>query len=135
MPLELTIERIQENLKSNKRDSDGLAIPQLGFSLGIWNGLETTPASLGITCGASSRFIKNSVVLSLPPRPPPAGAESIEVFRILLEKTVIAWDPDDAVATSTELLTRSGGGMPWLVGGWLTYRRGERIESHHEGRK
>jgi hypothetical protein len=123
-PLEVTVQGIEQCLKSNNRDGDGTAIHDLGFTLGLWNGAETTSSSLSITCGASSKFIKNSLVLNLPPAPPPADPQSFEAFHILLEKVVAAWDPDNAVATSTEFLNRSGGGMPWVAGGWVTYHRG-----------
>lgn len=128
VPLELSIAGIEEGLKTNNRDSNGTAIRELGFSMGAWNGNDAKPASLGITCGASSNFVKNSVVLDLPPQPPPTEAQSFEVLRVLLEKTIIAWDPDDAVVTSTDFLDRRGGGMPWIVGGWISYHRGGNIE-------
>lgn len=130
-PLEVTLEGLERRLKSNNREDDGTAIHDLGFTLGIWNGAERKSASLAITCGASSKFIKNFVLLNLPSGPPPADAESFEIFRVLLEKAVTAWDPDDAVATSKEFLNRSGGGMPWVAGGWATYHRGQGIELHH----
>lgn len=131
LPLEVTIEGLERHLKSNNRDDDGTPIHDLGFTLGIWNGAETKSVSLAITCGASSKFIKNFVVLNLPPEAPPVDPASFEIFRMLLEKAVFAWDPDDAVATSKEFLIRSGGGMPWVAGGWATYHRGQGIELHH----
>lgn len=130
MPLELTIEAIGERLKTNSQDTDGTPIQELGFNLNVWNGSDANPASLVITCGVFSSFVKNSAVLYLPPQPPPTDAHSCETFRALLEKCVKAWDPDDALVTSTQFLNRKGGGMPWVTGGWATYRRGQCIELH-----
>jgi len=125
VPLEITVDAIEQRLKTNNRDTDGTAIQELGFNLSIWNGSDEASASFSVTCGAFSNFVKNSAVLYLPPQPSPIDAASRTVLRSFLEKSVAAWDPEDAVATSNEFMTRKGGGMPWVAGGWFVYRRGK----------
>jgi hypothetical protein len=54
----------------NRKDVGGEAIPQLGFSVGLWNGrkVEGESASLAVTCGlaANNPHLNNSVALSFP---------------------------------------------------------------------
>jgi hypothetical protein len=127
VPLEISAEAIESCLKTNNRDDDGTAIEELGFRLSLWNGSSGSPTSFTVTCGAFSKFVKNSAVLSLPPQATPMEASAQDLFLSLLETSVQIWDPDDAVATSHESIARSGGGMPWEVGGWFVYRRGSAI--------
>ncbi|QJE99151.1 Tox-REase-5 domain-containing protein [Luteolibacter luteus] len=46
---------------------------------------------------------------------------------VLLEAIVYAWEPDDAVATSPQLIAQRGGGKPWLTKGWLNYSKTEGV--------
>lgn len=123
IPLEVSVEAIHGQLKTNNRDANGTAIQELGFSFNIWNGRDDAPASLAVTCGAFSGFVNNSAVLYLPPQSEPNDADSQGYFKELLHRAVEAWNPDNAVVTSNEFLERKGGGLPWIVGGWLVYKR------------
>ena len=126
--LEAAPDPIEALLRTNSRDIDGNAIQELGFSLSAWNGSsDTTAASLAVTCGAFSTSVKNSAVLYLPSQPPPTDATGLETLKGLLVKAIEAWEPDVAVVTSHEFISREGGGMPWEIGGWLVYRRVEGI--------
>lgn len=125
--LELQAEVIAKRLRTNVRDVGGEAIQELGFSISVWNGLASTPASLAVTCGAFSEYVKNSAVINLPPSAAPQTAGACGPFSALVEKLVVAFDPDIALATSTEYLARAGGGMPWEKGGWVVYTRGKAV--------
>jgi hypothetical protein len=127
VPLDISVEAIEAHLKTNNRDTDGTAIHELGFSLSVWNGIDDSPASFAVTCGAFSNYVKNSAVLSLPSKPVPIDGATQGLLRMLLEQSVQVWDPDSAAATSSESIARAGGGMPWEAGGWFVYRRGKGI--------
>ncbi|MGC4013100.1 MAG: hypothetical protein QM755_01080 [Luteolibacter sp.] len=116
-PVPVTAEEIESYLKTNNRDVDGSAIAELGFNLNLWNG---GSATLSITCGAFSPAIRNSVVVSLPPTAE-VGEGVLATLRSLLDACIDAWDPTNAVATSSQLIAQEGGGMPWQTRGWLNY--------------
>jgi hypothetical protein len=106
-------------LKTNNRDTNGSAIAELGFSLNLWNG---SSSSLSITCGAFSPAIRNSVVVSLPPLAEIKSGD-LENMRLVFEATIDVWDPDQAVVTSSQLMSQKGGGMPWQTKGWFNYSK------------
>lgn len=122
----LTAEGIEPYLKTNNRDTDGAPIVELGFDLGLWNG---GSVSLSITCGAYSPAICNSVVIYLPPTAE-LGENDLATFRSLLDACIDAWEPDHAVATSSQLMAQEGGGRPWQTRGWLNYSKGDPISTH-----
>lgn len=124
----ISVQSIAEQLKTNNRDTDRKPIPELGFSLGAWNGDNDSPASLSITSGCYEERVRNAVLLSFQ-APPPSDDAARGALRRLVEKSVAAWDPDHAVATSTEFLDRKGARIPWEIG-WVTYQRGGTIEIH-----
>jgi len=120
LPVPVTAEGIESYLKTNNRDVDGSAIAELGFNLNLWNG---GSATLSITCGAFSPAIRNSVVVNLPPTAE-VGEDALAMLRSLLDACIDAWEPANAVATSPQLMTQEGGGMPWQTRGWLNYSKG-----------
>jgi hypothetical protein len=106
----------------NRRDADHQPIPDLGYSLGTWNGRDV---SFSATIGCWNEHVGNAVVLDL-------GAETQigeSSYRRIVEAIVSAFDPDHAVVTSHELLARAGVTKPWEAG-LFTYRRGGGIEQH-----
>jgi len=121
-PIALTLESVDSLLTTNKRDMDGVVISELGFRLGAWNGNSSKPANLSITCGAYSQVTKNAVVLHIPPINE-IGNEHLQLFRDLVEIFVKVWDPDDAIATSPQLLKHHDGLMPWETEGWVNYHK------------
>ena len=118
-----TPDKIASRLKTNRREDNDEIMSELGFSIGAWNGGH---ASLHATIGAFTPYIGNSVVLSY-------DESSLDLSRSecrdVLESAVRAFDPDKAVATSSEYVTRMGCGQPWEAG-MLTYTRGGKIEEH-----
>ena len=125
VPVLVTLEGVLPFLRTNNRDSDGSAIEELGFNLGLWNG---SSVGLTITCGAFSPTIRNCVVLSLPATAD-VGADDIAPLRALLEAVIAVWEPDNAVLTSHRLIAMNGGGMPWQTRGWLNYCKSEGVIS------
>ncbi len=122
VPLGLDPPEVASRLRVNRRDVGGDVITELGFSLAVWNGAE---ASLHVTIGAFSPYVSNSVVLAFEA----AAARDPADCRPLLEAAIDAFDPEHAVVTSHELLTRTKAKEAWEVG-WLTYGRGGRVVEH-----
>lgn len=124
--LDVSAESLGEILKTNRRDADGSEISELGFSIGLWNGSDVLPVSFSATCGACTKYVKNSVMLELPADINVGAEESLrpQQVRELLADIIAAFDPDTAVVTSHEYIDRAGGGAPWEAGGWLVYQRG-----------
>lgn len=118
----------------NRRDSDGGAIGELGFSVGLWNGQSKVPIGLHLTCGASttSPGVMNSFVLDLPV---PEG-EATELYELgtarrLVEAVAAAWKPDWATLTSHGLHDALNPPPRQPVLGWITYlSRGRPVPSH-----
>ena len=122
-PLELDVGAVAFTLKVNRRDVGGEVIPELGFSLGVWNG---RTADVSATMGAYSRYVGNSVVLSFSHPPANFGAKE---WKSLVEIAVRELDPDHAVVTSSEYLRKTGAQDPWEAG-WFIFRRGGTIDEH-----
>jgi hypothetical protein len=119
-------EEIEALLRTNNRDSDGSAISELGFNVGMWNGSDRFPCSLTVTCGGYAQSLKNSVVLQLPED---KDVLSQAETRKILECIIAAFDPEHALVTSHQFIDHCGGGPPWEAGGWLVYRRSDGIEN------
>jgi hypothetical protein len=132
-PLEISVEAIEHQLRTNNRDMDGSVIEDLGFSLYVWNGNDNLSASFHVTCGGWSDYVNNWAVLSLPPQIAPIDQVTGKPLRTLLEKSVQVWDPDYAVVTSSEFMARKGGGMPRETGGWFAYECGRGIAASFGG--
>ena len=124
VPVEVTTEWIALHLRAAGADSGSL-MPQVGFSLNLWNGAHAT---LRVTIGAFSQHISNAVVLSF-------GAQAGEVGRGLLQgaldAVIRAFDPEHAVVTSNERMARAGVIKPW-ESGIFTYERGGAVRAHVE---
>jgi hypothetical protein len=113
---------IASQLTVNRKDVGRAQIPDLGFSIDLWNGGN---ASLAATVGANSRYVPNSVVLS------PGQSLSNATWRAIVMVLAQSFDPDHAVVTDNERLSRAGAARPWDVA-WLTYRRGEEVVEHSD---
>lgn len=114
---------IAAQLSVNRTDIGRVVLPQLGFSLGLWNGRD---ASLSATLGATSLRTSNSVVLDLGSGDREASSAS---SKAVLQAMIAAFDPDHGVVTSTQLLSEAGVAHPWQAG-WLTHERGGRVVQH-----
>ncbi len=75
--------------------------------------------SVGATLGGFSEYVKNSLVIQLPPRSKVEGQLSDEVLRNLFTKLAETIRPDDAAITSNSYLDKHGA-LPWEAG-WLLY--------------
>jgi hypothetical protein len=103
---------------------------ELGFSLGLWNGDNTSDASrLSLTCGCASPWVSNACVVNLPEEG--SAAQRLlqaSVLAQVLKAMVLAWEPEYGVATSHSLrehLSESAEAGTFL--GWVSYfshRRG-----------
>jgi len=114
---------IGPKLQTNRRDIGGDDIPELGFSLGVWNGKDAT---LSLHLGSTSARVLNSVVLSFRGTSPEAHAG---LWHPVLGSMIELFDPDHAVVTSNEILTQAKAKNPWEVGR-LTYERGRGVVEH-----
>ncbi|VBA43496.1 hypothetical protein LAUMK13_04560 [Mycobacterium innocens] len=89
----------------NRRDTNGRAIEELGYSVSWWNGNPDASIGLSIGCGQTSPYVTNNLVLNLP-RP---GARSDHLYdpaiaAKLLNIVVDTWQPDHAVWTNHDLV-------------------------------
>lgn len=113
---------VSAQLTQNTRDSDGQAIPELGWQMSAWNGHEVAFSAL---VGSHIAQLVNSVVLNFGPR---GEGPPLPVQEAILELMVRHFDPEHAVATSNELLDRHSAERPWEAA-WLRYARGGAIQS------
>lgn len=118
--VETSAEDILKLLRTNNSEIDGSAISDLGFNLSLWNGNEDHGISFSATCGAFTEYVKNSVVLQLPPGGSEGSLEGVDL-ESLIQDFVDALDPDAAMLTSNDFIDRHGGGAPWEIGGWVYY--------------
>jgi hypothetical protein len=118
-----TVREVAKQFKANRRDIGGEIMPELGRTLGFWNGSEESPCSMQIACGVTAPMIWNSAVLRLPPGMPTIGAANVESVRPLFECMVEVWEPDRATFASVEQMDREGASDATTVLGWLHYDR------------
>ena len=123
----IDLDAIVRVLKANNRDTDGSAITELGFNVGLWNGLTSFPCAINVTCGGYSKSVKNSLVVQLPSDGRALDVLGESSLRQILLGLIAALDPEVAVLTSNDYLNQMGGGAPWEAGGWIVYRREEGI--------
>lgn len=106
-------------LKTNRRDISGDTIADLGFNFAAWTGRQVSmTASLAATCGAFSPVVRNSVVVSFDP----AASPPLDLLEGVLKEAVDAFDPEDAVVTSTECLSAHATIPAWEVPAMLRYK-------------
>ncbi|WP_143074042.1 Imm52 family immunity protein [Roseateles sp. YR242] len=107
--------------KSNRRDVGGDDIAELGFDFTAWNGrVGETAESVSITCGAYSPVIRNCAVLSFDVA---AKKPTVELLERIMKAAVMAFDPDDAVVSSTDILAAHPGVMAWQAPAIPCYTR------------
>jgi len=97
----------------------------LGFHVGLWNGVadEAGTVGLSVTCGSSSPWVNNACVINLP-----TLSESsthilqISTLKALVICVAIAFDPDWCILTSDvhlDILATKDSDEPFA--GWLLY--------------
>jgi hypothetical protein len=120
---EASVECVEKHLRQNHTDIPRRPIPQLGFSLGVWNCDFESSVGFSVTCGCYSTVVGNAAVLTLPRQVPPGDAAAMARFRTLVEKAAVAFDPEVAVATSSELNARGARSVRENPS-WIRYERG-----------
>lgn len=100
------------------------AMPELGFSVSIWNG-QRDGVQVSVRCGvtaAISGAVSNSVVVQLPPGVgETARLYGRDLAQALFTGVVSAWDPSWSTFTNHRL-RRAQASDPWdVVGGWATF--------------
>jgi immunity protein 52 of polymorphic toxin system len=112
-----------------RRDSDDAPIPELGYRVHAWNGIDSDRRSLlEVTAGAlaSGGPFANNVVLKLR-KATATNADLItpDVLRSCLLCTVDAWEPDWAVLGDwdywKQIQNPNTGQLPKVRSGWMTY--------------
>lgn len=96
------------NRGRHRRDTDHGVIEELGFHVGIWNGMKSNRmAGMSITCGLYSTapgLGGNSVVISLPEEL--GELEQSARMENVLEAAVRAWEPEWAGVMSLESMNK-----------------------------
>jgi len=125
--LKIEATEIATELTVNRQDFDNAPIPEQGYSLAIWNGRN---ANLGTTIGSDSAYVTNSVVLSLDTEV--SNILDDDAWRLILERSIVIFDPDDAIIVSDNMQTQLSKGRSNVA--WLIYRRALGMEVHRERR-
>ena len=125
-PLRTDAASLAAALRTNRSDTDGAVIPDLGFTLGAWNGHE---ASISATLGTCSKWVGNVVALSWKVMP---SRLTRDQWRAIVEASIRAFDPERAVVTNHEHTKRVNAAHP-ADAGWFTYSRGEPLTEHPFG--
>lgn len=113
-------DELASHLKPQLRDIGSDVMCELGFGFAAWTGPDSSIiASLGMTVGASSAAVRNSVVVSFDAKSEP----SKELLHEILRAAVSAFDPDSGVVTSMEDMTEHADLPAWELPGIFTYRR------------
>ena len=90
-------EAVRRRWSANRKDIDRSIIPELGWTLSLWNGeMNGLSAGTGLYCGATSKYVSNCATLSI-------SGESIRSIDDnsaieLLKEFVELWDADRGVA-------------------------------------
>jgi hypothetical protein len=105
----------------NRNDVDKGVIEHLGFMTHVWNA-KKAPSRVRFNCGAYSPGVVNSCLID-PPDEGPVRERILSgpVLAEVLTSVATAWDPDFAIASSTEMVDVVQK-RKWEVRvGWLTY--------------
>jgi hypothetical protein len=128
----LSVEEVQKALTTHRGDIDKKPIPELGYIAGLWNGRDDAGMRLFVTCGCYSERVSNAVVLDLPKKHNNPDLFDPNLLLSLLVDIVDAFDPDDAVVTSSEYTQEHVEEWRASKCGWFVYRRGEDIVENKE---
>jgi hypothetical protein len=118
--LVIDADAIAKHLDVNRTDFGNEPIPDLGYSLSIWNGSD---AGLLIHIGCYAPRLGNSVALSIDPAGPDgSSAPSDAAWRKLLRRALAIFDADDGVVITDRMEPRIADEGLWRLA-WLSYRR------------
>jgi hypothetical protein len=116
---------IASALRTERTDVGGLPMPELGYSLGVWNGRSV---SFSTHVGVFSRNVGNSAVLT-------SSDSSLfddDTWRAVHAALVATFDPDRALV-ACQARTTAVGLRPW-DGAWLRYERDGQTTEIRENR-
>ena len=119
-PLALDAEGIAKRLHVNRTDFGNQPIPELGYSLSIWNGRD---AGLYVHIACDTPHVSNVATLDVDPVMP-GGSKLLSdaAWRKLLQRTITIFEADDGVVISDKMEQRVGDEGLWRLA-WLSYRR------------
>lgn len=125
-PQPLDAESLAKLVRSgaHRRDDNKQPIPELGYTVGLWNGSRHEPVSISLTCGAQSADpnLANAFVMSLPPITESASFYCERASaKALIMAVASAWEAEAAAITSDVLRaeTARADHLPQI--GWMTY--------------
>lgn len=115
---------------TNKRDTDRSIIEDLGFGVGLWNGLDgDQSASMSVTCGLYARnlHLRNSVALDFPKHSRKLASKDHALAA--LAAVIESWEPEWAgvISKSSRTLRPFSPGSPFVD--WMFYRSGLHLEA------
>jgi hypothetical protein len=123
LPVRAEIEELEQLLLKgrNRGDVNRDVIEELGFSMRVWNG-EKVRTRIEVLCGAYTPAVPN-VCLFYPPKEGPSRERlwSAPVLSEVLTSIATAWDPDYAMASSSEMVELLEKQPGEVRVGWLTY--------------
>ncbi|WP_434380453.1 Imm52 family immunity protein [Melittangium boletus] len=123
-PVDLDVKALEELfLKSRIRgDASHAVIERLGFGQILWNAKKDA-TFLHLTCGGYSSWGSPNSCLLMPTRASPLRERLLTapVVTDILTGMVTAWDPDFAMASSSEMVEQLEKGDFEVRVGWLTY--------------
>ncbi len=122
LPIAVDSLSVASKLSVNRRDIDRQSIPDLGYSLAVWNGGDV---SFSARVGVYNPYASNVVTLELGD----SVALSPDVLKKLLEEMIRAFDPDEGVVTDKKHMRQMGLSKPWEAG-WFTYERGGEVKEN-----
>jgi hypothetical protein len=125
-PMELNLASVDSLLRTNVWCPE--AKPDTGprYSLRLWNGNSHAPTTVAIDSGLPVAGQQGSVVIQLPIEVSPSD-RTIHECEKYLRLTIESWDPDFAVATTMQALTRFAPITGKSVKGWFVYDKGDSL--------
>jgi hypothetical protein len=123
-PLESELVGLQKYIQRRVPRDDGRApIPELGFSVWLWNGGSGgADVWLNFGCGGYGEHTANRCVLRAPDRGPTSERVLTTAFQVeALRGMASAWDPDWGVAMSDAHRDIIEKKCPDVLVGWVTY--------------
>lgn len=105
-------------------DFDRSVIPELGYSVSLWNGDSKRSADFSVLCGATTSTVPNNFVLHLPQPEEAPGLLQTPAAMSVLRAAITAWDPEWATWTSHSIREPQLGEEQYdgrRILGWATY--------------
>jgi hypothetical protein len=96
-------------------------IPDLGWTIGLFNGLRNNASEMTITCGSTFSQVGNSIHWTLPLGGLRDGLFPLDATMTLVEAVVTSWEPDWTTAVSFNHLTAQGRAWYQHTFGWIVY--------------